>query len=206
MAGARAILAAAVLALAVTGCTPEIGPGTYFCGPEKLCPPELACDEPTFTCESQTIAQPFMCPAGSQAFEPDDDMGAARSLDDLVCGQAVLGAWTGCVSEGSDADYVTFVNGTSCAGSNPHIAVTLRYPVAFAPLLLEVLDEQGAVIATGELCTLGNDATGTERVCLDLPQEPATYFIRVSADPEAPDCDGECQYNQYTLDISSLLS
>lgn len=205
MAFARAFCCIGLAALA-SACTPEIGSGTYFCGPEQLCPPGQQCDGPTHTCETDVIAQPFACPMGSEDFEPDGEMATARALPDVMCGQAVLGAFNGCMAEGDTADLVTFVNNTTCMSSDPHIEIRMRYPIAFMPLVVEVLDDQGAVIATGELCTASNDLTGTERQCIDIPNEQGTYFIRVSPEADAPDCDGECGFNEYVLDIASLLS
>jgi hypothetical protein len=206
MAVTRSMMIVGLTALAMTACSPEIGSGTYFCGPEQLCPPSQTCNGPTHTCESDVIAQPFACPMGSEDYEPDDDMASARVLDDVMCGQTILGAYTGCISEGGDADLVTFVNNTTCMSTDPHIEIRMRYAIAFVPLVVEVLDDQGAVIATGELCTASNDLTGMERQCIDIPNDTGTFYIRVSPESDAPDCDGECQYNEYVLDISNLLS
>jgi len=33
----------------------------------------------------------------------------------------------------------------------------------------------------------------------------AVYYLRVFVPADAPDCSGDCHYNQYTLDMSFLL-
>ena len=60
-----------------TGCEPEIGTGTYYCGPAEFCPPSLACDQLTYTCVAPVLADPFLCPEESETWEPDDDLQTA---------------------------------------------------------------------------------------------------------------------------------
>ena len=192
---------ALALAVALSACQPEIGPDTYFCGPERFCPPDLACDDGSFTCVNSNSVDPFECPEGSQGREPNDVQGDADALGDLVCG-AVVANLEGCIIAGDDADLYRIDNPTSCAGSRPHLEVKLRYPVATAVLVVEVLDDQGNVLATGEVCTPEPNFSGRDHACLELiPEQGASYFLRVRVADDAPDCDGACRHNQYRLDV-----
>ena len=79
--------------------------------------------------------------------------------------------------------------------------------LAFQRLQLgvELLDQSGSVVATGEVCTPSVDFSGKEAMCIDVPAAQGTYFVRVTS-TGAANCSGECDYNQYTLDIRLPLS
>jgi hypothetical protein len=198
----RALLIALVAAAAA--CSPEIGAGTYYCGPERLCPPHLSCDEPTFTCESDIIAEPFACAEGSEAYEPDNDVASARELGNASCGTAVLGDYRGCLAAGDVADLYRFEVPSICSGEDPHLTFKLSYTIAFTPMVLELIDDQGNVVATAEPCEA--NSTGTDSVCLELDPQVGTVLVRVRLDDTAPDCDGQCRYNHYWLDIQYPLA
>jgi hypothetical protein len=187
-------------------CTPEIGTGAYFCGPERSCPPDQACDEPTFTCVTPLSAESFRCPDGSETFEPDDELGDARDLGALVCGQALFGGGTnGCIASVGQIDTYAF-SGNDCPGARAaRVGLTLRFPTAFAPLELVLLDSNGTVVGAGLSCGAGQDFGGLDAVCLEMPVDNAAYFVRVSLASDGPTCDGGCAFASYLLDIASLL-
>jgi hypothetical protein len=198
---------AAILVLFLTaaaGCSPEIGAGTYYCGPERLCPPDLVCDEPTYTCESDIIARPFECAEGTEVHEPDGELATARDLMVARCGSPVLGDHRGCLAAGDSADLFRFEIASICSGEDPHLTLTLSYTTAFTPMVLEVLDDQGNVVATAEPCSAST--TGTDSVCLELEPQVGIFHVRVRLDDGAPDCGGDCRYNHYWLDIQYPLA
>lgn len=200
---AIAVSAAALLC----ACSPEIGTGTYFCGPERLCPPDLECNDQTITCVVPAETEAFSCPAAANTAEPDNDLDSARDLGTLACGviDPLIDA-PGCVPEIGDVDLYKFEYDDECSGADPHIEVVVRFPVAFVPLALELLDAEGAVIGAGELCTSTADRTGTDRVCLESRLASGTYYLRVRVADDAPDCDGTCHYNRYLVAFSLPLS
>jgi hypothetical protein len=198
----RALVVAAGLALAA--CSPQIDKGTYFCGPERLCPPDLECDEPSFTCEAPSLAEPFACPDGSEATEPDDAIDAAYDAGATRCGEPLSNAQRGCIVD-DDTDLMRFEYVADCAGSDPHLEVSLRFPIAFAPLGVDLLDDAGEVVATAELCTGPSDFTGSEVLCLTTRPPAGVYYLRVQL-ADGPDCDGDCRFNQYYLDVTTPLS
>lgn len=195
----------AAMALVLAACVPEIGTGTYFCGPERLCPPELACDDTSFTCVNPLLVEPFTCPEGANLFEPDDDRADARELGVLPCEHRSILSTPGCVVR-DDADYYTFEYASSCVESTPRLVIRLRYPVALMPLTVELLDSQGEVIAQGELCTPAVDYSGEDWLCIDVEPSAQVQYVRVGAVGDAPDCGGDCAHNGYTLDINLVLS
>lgn len=199
--------AAALVCLAglITACSPDIAPGTYFCGPEKLCPPDLICHEPTFVCESAFDAEPFLCPEGTELAEPDNELATARNLP-VSCGNTVLSAENGCLVSDETVDLFALDMPASCAGTAPRLELQIRYPVAFRPLRLELLDANGVVLATSTLCTPELESAGTDWQCLSYAPTEAVLYVRVGPDPEGPNCDGACDYNQYWLSITHKLS
>ncbi|HLU67929.1 MAG TPA: hypothetical protein VKZ63_16705 [Kofleriaceae bacterium] len=202
-----AAAAAAALALAaLVGCSPDIGNGTYFCGPERLCPPDQECNDNTYTCESPRLAERFECPAGSTAAEPDDTAAEALDVGAITCGAVLVEDRRGCIGEVGDVDLIAFELVGACVGDRPHMEAAVRFPIALVPLRLELLDEEGAVIDVAEVCTVSGDATGTERLCIDAAIEPGRYLLRVQAEPDGPDCDGDCHHNQYTIEVTYPLA
>ncbi len=197
---------AVLFALATAACSPDIGKGTYFCGPERFCPPDMACDDPTYTCDSTRLAERFSCPTGSNGLEPDDSGAEASDEGTVTCGAAVVTDRIGCMEGEGDEDFLSFDIAGECVGDNPHLTVTVRFPIAFVPLAVDLLDETGATLAEGEPCTPSGDRTGNDRLCIDRPLEPGRYFLRVRAAPDGPDCDGDCHYNQYTIIVAYPLA
>ena len=197
------VLAALMLCAA---CEPAIGNGTYFCGPERLCPPDQQCDDNSFTCVGPTVVEPFACTDEANMNEPDNLPGQAQTVGALACGVAPLDLSLGCVESANDEDYVTFDFDLSCAGNDPHFEITLSYPIALVPLSLQLLDENERVVADGELCTRDSNFTGMDSVCIEMLPPTGTYFVRVASDPSGPDCNGDCHFNQYTLSIHFPLN
>lgn len=186
-------------------CAPEIGPGTYFCGPERLCPPNLACDENLFTCVRDVQVEPFACPAGSEVAEPDGTLAEAEDSGQLDCGEA-LATRAGCLAAGDEADILAFELPTTCAGTDPHVSVVVRFPVALAPLQLELVDAASGTLAAGDDCTPDENYSGKRHLCIEQALSPGTYYLRLSFDPEGADCGGDCRYNSYSLDVLYPLS
>lgn len=198
----RAVIATAAAGLAgAVGCAgPEIGPGSYFCGPERLCPPDQECDDSSFTCVRPTAAQPFACPDGAEVAEPDATTAEAADAGELACGASLV-TDEGCIAPGDDTDVVGFTFPSACTGTDPHLAVTLRFPLALVPLRVELLDADGNPLAAGEDCTPGDNFSGKQFLCIEQTLEAGSYFLRVTIDPDGADCGGDCRYNRYTLDV-----
>ncbi len=181
-------------------CTPEIGPGTYYCGPERLCPPDLVCDENLFTCVRDVQAEPFACPEGSEVGEPDGTLAEAEAGGALACGDGLV-IHAGCLAAGDDVDTLAFDLPAACTGTDPHLSVVVRFPVALVPLQIELVDSAGGVMAAGEDCTPEENYTGKRHLCIEQPLSPGSYYLRVTVDPEGADCGGDCRYNSYSLDV-----
>jgi hypothetical protein len=184
--------------LLFAACTPDVAPGTYDCGPSQACPPNLRCDGPTDTCVLPTTAHPFVCPAGTNLAEPDDDVAHANDIGDAACGIASFSE-TGCIDKLADGDLVAFHPPAGCAT----VLVKLRFPVGFMPLGFDILDDGGAVVARGAV-TIDIDESSQTHVDLQSPITGGRlYYVRVrpADDHRDGDCDGACAYNWYQLSI-----
>jgi hypothetical protein len=205
---ARLAVVALLSILTAAACSPEISSGGYLCGPERYCPPEQACDEPTYTCVNAVVAEPFACPEDTEGFEPDDDLAGARDLGTMQCGQPLFGGgFNGCIAAPGKVDLFR-LTGRACSGSEgARLGISLLFPIAFVPLQVELLDADGAVLATGVSCEVGAGYGGLDGVCLEAPvEDDVVYHVRVSVDPDGPDCDGGCAETLYILDIASVLT
>jgi hypothetical protein len=195
----------AAFLLALAACSPEIGPGTYYCGPEQYCPPDLACDPSTYTCQLPSSVDPFSCPLGTDAREPDDSTAVAFALGSVACGGEPLEGGTGCIDDGADEDWLELVFDRECQGSDPHLQIRVSFPIALVPLELALLDDQGGEVAAAEPCTSEPNYTGLDTLCLDVRPPDGTYYVRVRAAGHS-DCDGDCRFNQYFIDVRHLLA
>lgn len=189
--------AAIAAALLLAACEPDIGSGVYYCGPERACPDGLRCDDATAICKFPDLAEPFTCGNGANDLEPDDDPAEAGDVGTGGCG-AVSIVEVGCVDTADDVDHVAFTTPASCDGD---LEVIVRFPIAFAPVTVEVLDDAGTVLGTGAVCD-DLDEFGQTRVCAEASVEPSQLvMLRIAAEPGGADCDGACAFNRYQLSI-----
>lgn len=221
----RVLVGLALLTVA-PACKPNITTDTYFCGPEELCPPKLSChlgplqSEPppeglppeparfAYTCVTSVSAKNFSCSENTSDQEPDDEPAMALDLMAISCGSHVVQADWGCIDEALDRDHYRFSLVDTCFENNPRFEATLSYPLGTAPLSLDLLDDSGAIIASGSICSASSDEGGTEERCIDLPDLPVgEYVLRVQIDTAGnADCDGDCAFNRYRLLLSTPVS
>jgi hypothetical protein len=181
----------------VAACTPEITSGSYLCGEQESCPPDLRCDGETATCVFARDVMPFVCPEGTNDAEPDDDIASALDIGTAGCG-ALAFSDDGCIDAADDVDHVAFTTPADCDGM---LDVKLRFSLAFAPIGVDLLDDSGAVVASGAQCGTA-DSSGQITVCLTAPVDPTTaYVLRIDLPSDAPTCGGACAFNSYQLSI-----
>lgn len=187
-------VALAVALLGLAACDPDIGSGTYYCGPERACPEDLRCDEATARCVFPQLVDVFDCGPDGNVNEPDDAAGEAHDVGTIGCDR-LESVQVGCVDNAGDVDYLRGVTPAGCAGD---VTIELFAPVAFMPLSIQLLDEGGAVLATGAVCTEVDD-DGEQRVCVSAEVGAATpYLVRIQR-ADGGDCGGACAYNRYHL-------
>jgi hypothetical protein len=190
----RAAIAAALL---LAACEPDIGSGVYYCGPERACPDGLRCDDATALCVFPDLAEPFACETHANDYEPDDTPDAAGDVGIAGCGAVSING-VGCIDTADDVDHFAFVTPLSCDGQ---LEVLVRFPVAFQPLAVDLIDEAGEVLGVGTVCD-ELDEFGETRVCAEAEVAPEQrVMLRVTADPDGADCDGSCAFNGYQLSI-----
>lgn len=176
-------------------CSPEIAPGTYFCGPEELCPDDLACDRTTALCESRP--KEFACGAANPDQAGDDSLATAQSLGELPC-VSLIQERKSCLPAGDTVDYYTFTVAAACTAARVKAVVT--YPIAFQRLVLQLGTGSEAPVTIDSPCPNGLEVNGNTRSCLDAPVGPGTYAIAVVSDGTGT-CDNECRFSRYSLGI-----
>ncbi|MCB9561327.1 MAG: hypothetical protein H6709_19970 [Kofleriaceae bacterium] len=195
---AALILTLAVTAGAATGCSPEVGSGTYHCGPDRSCPDDLRCDEVSTLCVFPELVESFDCGENGNVHEDDDAPARAFDVGVAGCGQATV-QQSGCIDNAGDVDYLRLTTPVGCDGT---LSVTARAPVAFMPVTVEIVADDGTtVLGDGTVCE-DLDDQGREWTCATAPVTGATgYLVRVRGAGVGQDCDGACAYNRYTLAI-----
>lgn len=181
-------------ACALTGCSPDVYPDTYLCGPELYCPPEQVCDPTREVCTQPDEVEPFACPAGAEINEPDDAIDEAGEVT-LGCGIGT--EFVGCIADASDVDVVRLQVPAGCVGGR--LEVNLRYALALAPVRPEVTDAAGAPLPPGE-CMAFPGNLGDATACAAIDDVPAEVYLHLGLEPDA-DCDGECPYNRYGVSV-----
>jgi hypothetical protein len=186
----RAILTLVVVA----ACSPDVAPGTYFCGPEELCPEGLACDRTTAVCENKP--KEFAC--GQNLDTPGDDTPAtAQSFGELQC-VSLVQERKSCLPLGDTGDFFTFTIAANCTTS--HVKAGVQFPVAFQRLVLQ-LGKQGETPQTiDKPCANDSIADGSDASCLDEAVGPGTYVLGVVPDGTGA-CDNECRFNRYSVSV-----
>ena len=189
---------AALALVLLAACAPDIPGGVYYCGPERACPSGLVCDDSTAVCAYENEAEPFACGEDANLPEPDDTLALATDYGARGCGFEPVTA-EGCLDHAADLDHIEFTSSLDC--DVLPFEAKVRYPVAFAPVVLEVLDGDGEVLATSEVC-VDLDDTGQTHACVEATLvEDTAHFLRMSRIDGSPDCDGACRYNRYRLSI-----
>jgi len=190
----RAVVIASLLFI---GCTPEVLPGSYFCGPEKSCPESQACDDATHRCVIPALVEEWACEPELSS-EPDDSYEMAYPLvtPDCIALPQVIDS---CLPIGDSADWVRLTTPASCAALEADIRIT--FPFAFQRLALQVVDpDTGEVIASDGECMFDGE-TGNDIRCLKTALTPGkAYGVSVSPTGEG-DCNGRCAYTNYTLRV-----
>lgn len=175
----------------VVACTPDIAPGAYLCGPEQECPDGLACSGSDFSCEDSVTATTFSCTAGSNT-----TVATATALPALACVSSVITS-TSCLAAGEGNAWFQFATPADCAAVGVTAMVT--FPYAFESVGIVLADANGATVANDGPCA--TPANGESSSCLAMTlTDGSNYTIDVV--PEGGgDCDGSCNYNQYTLSV-----
>lgn len=188
----RALLAMLVLA----GCSPDIAPGSYLCGPEGLCPEGMKCNGPDNVCVLDTQAEPFSCDPDADP-TGDDAPATAQTIGELDCVSPVHEA-VGCMSAGDAADWYAFSVPATC--SAVQVEVTLAFPIAFEGLALHFATAGGAGAPVEMACPSSRSPDEGEALrCFEMALTPGgSYAIGVVPDGTGT-CDRTCAFNRYRL-------
>jgi hypothetical protein len=187
--------AAVVAVAAVAACSPQIADGSYFCGPQELCPSGDACNGPDNTCVTAAFAMPFACPAGTQ-HEPDNTPAEAVPLPTLSCVSTAF-ADMGCLGSGDTADWVSFLAPSGCLSLVIHVSV--EFPTAFEPITLLLQTADGTQVGSDADCVASTP--GTNARCLTA-QGSAGVQYDLGFLPSAMNCGGACGFNSYSFGVS----
>jgi len=190
-----------VLLVALTACSPDIVPGSYLCGPERLCPEDQQCDGVTNICVLPNQVMPFACPPlmTTSEVEPNDSAASAQVVANLAC-VSRSAELVGCSKDLDGEDWFQFDVPGDCTAVG--VTARLTFPLAFEVLSVELLDAGGAVLAIGEPCPQSEQDDGDEQSCLEKTLTPGGHYtVRVARTGEGA-CDGACAHNRYTLTLA----
>lgn len=183
----------------LAGCTPSIVPGSYLCGPEQLCPEELACNGVDNTCVAPRNVQPFACEPNAVDPMTDDSPSTGTVVPGLLCISGVQ-VVTGCLRDSDPADWFQFDTPTECSAVG--ITASVTFPIAYQPIALQIAKgaepPQLSAIECPSSTTL---VEGIGAYCLETTLELGTRYALgiVHDDAAGGDCDGTCRSNRYQL-------
>ncbi|MFT3696969.1 MAG: hypothetical protein QM831_27755 [Kofleriaceae bacterium] len=186
------------LLLLVVACTPNIGNGVFLCGPNESCPDGQTCDGETNACVTPVAATGFSCGSAAQTHD-DDTPATATPINGLACVSPVT-AEHGCFDTPTDTNnWYAFSTPAECTAVG--IKANISFPYAFESLGLLLTDATGATtLATDTECT-SSVTTGDATRCLSATLVPGTSYA-LSVKPTGEDnCDGDCGFNRYLVNI-----
>lgn len=200
------VLASSLGGLLLAACSPfnpDLGSEPFKCGTSSPeCPEGYTCDRsdrPEGVCRaddgsgadagpdamSTADAGPFSC-ADDSGIEPNENTGQATVTP--VSSSSTEYSLVGLsICQSGDVDVFRFTIDES--GKNISVAVTLHFPRSQGDLVVEILNQQGVVIATGNY-----DATN-RIVTANVPNAPAEAFYA-----QVRGVDASAQ-NNYNIDI-----
>jgi hypothetical protein len=190
----RALVVATCL---LAACTPDIVPGSYYCGPNAACPEDQVCSEATHTCGLAAAAEPFEC-TSALASEPDDTMETGFELRDLDC-VTLPRVIDACMPADDSADWLTLMAPPQCSALKLDVRIT--FPLAFERLGVEIVDlATGSTLAMDTACVFQGES-GNDLRCTEAMLTPGSrYAIRVAPTGEGT-CGGRCSFNSYTVRV-----
>jgi hypothetical protein len=185
-------------ALALAACEPDVTSGAYLCGDEELCPKGQVCNGADHTCVNPLEAQPFACDS-KELHEPDDTSAQAFALPTLGCvSNAVID--NGCLAAGDPQNWLAFATPANCVAVGVKLDIT--YPIAFEPLAVELWNlDTNQQLATDSACTSGAAPSGEDQRCLVQTLANSTHYGVVVEPAGGADCNGNCNFNRYTLTL-----
>lgn len=193
----RATMLAALALAVAAGCSPDIVPGAYLCGPEQACPDDLVCNGEDNLCVAPGGALPFACGNVTEV-EPNDGVAAAQPITNLGCASPLVQV-KGCTPLGDVEDFYQFDVPANCGATIA--SIRLSSPIAYEELALRL---DGATSIEGDAAMCGVDPApddGAVQRCLSQPVTAGRHYTLRVARSGSGDCDGQCAYNRYTLTV-----
>ena len=196
------MLAASLLVVA-SACSAEIAPDTYFCGPERLCPEGLACNNLDNVCTVPTGVQAFDCvdQLGMTIPDRNDDDTPTSGFDVTNEGSCLQNReLRACLFENDPGDWFQFDLADSC-GTSVKMTGRLTFAVAFEPVAVHLSVEDGTPMPIDVECDQTSSAAGQTQRCFEMALTGNTHYAVGMVHSEVDNCDGECRHNRYVLDL-----
>ncbi len=188
----------ALLLIPLVACSADIAPGTYFCGPEQLCPEGMACNGADNICTVPSQVLPFDC--GEINDRPDDDLPeAGLQLAALECVSGVR-ELKQCLFEDDPGDWFQFDVPDNC--SAVQIEARLTFPLAFEPVAIQLSTDGGPPVTVDTDCqfSAGENAGEISR-CFEMTVSNGSHQAIGLVHSGVDNCDGACAFNRYTLNL-----
>jgi len=184
--------------VALAACSPDIGSGSYLCGPNETCPKGQACDGPTNSCIVPSAVEPFAC--DPKMVRDDNTPQTALALGTPTCVSNNV-PQSGCLGAGDSHNYYAFTAPMGCTAVE--VDLRISYPKAFEPLGITLGDANGTELVTDGECKGAQISTTADDVrCIQqtiTPGQPYTIDVNPAG---GEDCDGMCAFNRYTLNFA----
>lgn len=192
------------LPFALAACTADIAPDTYFCGPERLCPEGLTCNDADNICTAPSNVEAFGCGKIDGIPIPDmvgDDTPADGFDITNVNTCLVTRELRACLFADDPGDWVQFdLPAVSCSGTYT-MTGRVTFAIAFEPLAIQLSTDDGPPQTVDVECDKATDSGGQTQRCFEVQLAGGSHYAIGVVHGNTANCDGDCAHNRYVLDL-----
>ncbi len=187
----------ACTAVLLAACSADVAPGSYFCGPEQLCPEGQACNGVDHICVLPSKVQPFSCQNENDPMG-DDSPSSGQVIANLACVSEVKET-RGCLIGNDPGDWYQLDVPATCTAVQ--IQARVQFPVAFQPLGFQFSTSNGPASAVDSPCKATTQDDGEDIRCFAMTVTPGSHVAVGVVRTGDADCGGTCAHNRFLLDV-----
>jgi hypothetical protein len=193
-----------LLPFVIGACTADIAPDTYFCGPERLCPEGLACNDADNICTVPSAVESFGCGEIGGVPIPDlvgdDTPGEGLDVTNVnTC--TIMRELRACLFDEDPGDWFQFDLAAGSCGGDFTLVGKVTYAVAFEPMAIHLSTNEGTPEVIDVECEDPTEIGGQTQRCFEVPITGGAHYSVGVLHSDRENCGGDCSHNRYILDL-----